>query len=322
MRRTQSDLLKITAAIVVAALHVSWLTGCAWPQRVAGVIHEDAGGVVYLEEVPDLAFKASHPVQLEQATISRLLSGVTLAQPVGSAAGSKASGSPSPAVFSKKQIQFLSPLLTAALSKADPEHRIVFRSVATGSSTRVTAGTLFAHESMLYVTLTHFREQVTDKNAAKASFTLPPSPTMASLAFKFVPEVAGGPANSLPPGAPNMPLLTTLAVDVEKLAQASPSPVQQVSGDAAEKSKPAAAGPAGPPQSAEIAAPAAIEAAAKAYRVKLQELQDANRLLGQRMAENQALQEDLRILRDKLAEHRALIDRLKQSNERSKKKGR
>ncbi len=322
MRRTQSDLLKITFVFVLAALPVSWLTGCAWSQHVAGVIHEDADGVVYLEEVLDLAFKASHPVQLEQANIAGLLSGIRIEQPLRPAAGSKASGSPSQAVFSEKQIQFLSPLLTAALAKASPENRIVFRSFDNGSPPRVTAGTLFAHDSRLYVTVTHFREQVTDKHASKASFNLPPSERMASLLFDFVPEDAGGPADHRPPGAPDMALLTTLAVDVARLAQPSPSPVQEVGGDAAEKSKPAAAGPAGPPQSAEIAAPAAIEAAAKAYRVKLQELQDANRLLGQRMAESQALQEDLRILRERLAEHRTLIDRLKQSKKQNKKKGR
>lgn len=314
MRKTRSDLVKITSAFVLAAIHVSWLTGCAWPQRVAGIIHQDAAGVVYLEEVSDLAFTASHPVDIDQATIATLLGGIRIEQPVGSAARSKASGSPSRAVFSKEEIQFLSPLLRAALSKAHPEHQVVFRTIEGGSSSppRVTAGVLYAHESSLYVTITHFRDLVAKGDPTKASSRLAPSSTVARHVFYFVPDVAGKLADRLPPGAPDMPLLTTLAIDVGRLAPPSPSAGQQVgSGEGAATSRQAAAGPAEPPQAPEVAAPEQVEAAAKAYQTKLQELQDANRLLGQRMAEHRALQEDLRILREKLAEHRALIDRLK-----------
>lgn len=320
MRRTHAGLLKIASAFVLAALHVSWLTGCAWPHRVAGVIHEEARGVVYLEEVSDLAFKASQPVQIKQTTMDTVLGGIRVEQPVGSATRSKSPGERSPAVFSKEQIQFLSPLLTAALSKAHPEHRVIFRSVDAGSSPpQVTAGALYAHESALYVTVTHFRDPVAQGDASKASSRLAPSSSVARHVFYFLPDAAGGPADHLPPGAPDMPLLTTLAVDVEKLAQPAPPPVQQVgTTDGATESKSVAAGPAQPSQSPETPTPAEIEEAAKAYRVKLQELQDANRLLGQRMAENQALQEDLRILKEKLAEHRLLIDRLKRSKRKAR----
>lgn len=313
MRHTRSNLLTIASAFVLAALHLSWLTACAWPERVAGVIHEDPAGVVYLEEVGDLAFKASHPIRVEQETMVKLLDGIRIEQPVGSSARTTASGPTGPAAFSKEQIHFLGPLLTAALSRAKPEHRVVFRSVEPGSSPpRVTAGVLYAHESTLYVTLTHLRDQAEKGAASKASSALPPSSSVARHVWYFVPDAAGRLADRLPPGAPDLPLLATLAVDVGKLAQPAPSAANAMDpGAGATTPKQAAAGPAEPQQAPELAAPAQIEAAAQAYRTKLKELQDANRLLGQRMAEHRALQEDLRILREKLAEHRALIDRIK-----------
>ncbi len=313
MRQTQFHLLRLASAFILAALPVSWLTGCAWTHNVAGVIYEDADGVIYLEEIQNLEFRASHPIKIEPTTIGRLLGGIRVEQNIGSTGRSEGSGKHSLPVFSKEQIQFLSPLLTAALSKAHPEHWVVFRSIETGSSPpKVTAGALYAHESTLYVTLTHFRDGMPKSIASKASSSLIPSSKAVRHIFYFVPEVVGRLADRLPPGAPDMTLLPTLAIDVAKLADPSAPPVRQAGpGKSDAQPNQAAVGPAQRPQSPEVTTPAEMEAAANAYRVKLQELQDANRLLGQRMAENQALQEDLRILRGKLAEHRALVDQLK-----------
>lgn len=318
MHPRHHHLRQITSVLILASLYVSSLAGCSWPHRVAGIIHEDAGGAVYLEEVQNLEFQASHPIQVGQPAINRLLEGIRIEQPAGSSSPGQASGGSGPAVFSKEGIRFLSPLLAAALSKAQPEHLVVFRSVDVESSPpQVTAGSLYAHESMLYVTLTHFRDPVKKGDASKASLSLAPSSRIARHVLSFTPEGAGGLAKRLPPGAPDRPILTTLAVDVERLARLSESPVQHAGPDnVATKSKETAAGPSQPSKSPEQVTPAEMEAATQAYRVKLQELQDTNRLLGRRMAENRALLEDLRILREKLAEHRALIERLQGSQKK------
>ncbi len=314
MRQTQFHLFRLASAFILAALPVSWLTGCAWTHGASGVIYENDDGVIYLEEIQNPEFRASHPAKLEQATIARLLAGIRVEQNIGSTGRFKASGKHSLPVFSEEQIQFLSPLLTAALAKAQPQQWVIFRRIEAGSSPpKVTAGALYAHGPTLYVTLTHLRDGVPESKASKASAGLEPSTKAERHVFYFVPEVAGRLADSLPPGAPDLTLLSTLAIDVERLANPSSPPVQQVGpGTSDGPSNQAAMAPAQQPQPPEVTTPAEIEAAKNAYRVKLKELQDTNRLLGQRMAENQALQEDLRILREKLAEHRALVDQLKQ----------
>ena len=48
-----------------------------------------------------------------------------------------------------------------------------------------------------------------------------------------------------------------------------------------------------------------------AYRVKLQELQEANRLLGEKMAEQKQIEEDLRIVKEKLRDQRKRVRRMK-----------
>lgn len=320
MRQRHFDLLRLASALILAALPVAWLTGCASFHSKSIVIYEDDDGVVYLEEIQNPEFRASHPAKIEQATMSRLLHGIRVEQNIGPSGGSAQDSKHGLHVFSTEQIELLSPLLTTALSKARPVHWVIFRSIDTGASPpKVTAGALYAHESMLYVTLTHFRDGVKEGDASEASFRLDPSSTTGRRAYYFVPEVRGRLVNRLPPGTPDMSRLPTLALDVDELPHPSQPLVRQVAPDeSARESKQAAAGPAPQPRSPEIDMPAELEAAATAYRVKLEELQNTNRLLGQKMAENEALQEDLRILREKLAEHRRLVDQLK----RSKKKGR
>lgn len=318
MRHTQCHLLRLASALILAALPIAWLTGCASLHSRSMVIYEDADGVIYLEEIPNPKFRASHPTTIEQAMMGRVLRGIRVEQNIGPSGGSDQDGKHSLHVFSKEQIEFLSPLLTAALGQAQPEHWVVFRSIDSGATTpKVTAGTLYAHESLLYVTLTHFRDGVKEGDASQASFRLGLSATTGRRAFYFVPEVRGRLANRLPPGTPDMSPLPTLAVDVERLTPRSAPPVQQVGPvESDAQSTQAAVGPTEHPQPAEITTIAEIEAAVKVNRVKLEELQNANRLLGQKMAENAALQEDLRILKEKLAEHRALVDQLKRKEQK------
>ena len=123
MRQTPFDLLRLTSVFILVALYDYWLTGCASSPHVAGIIHEDNDGVVYLEEIQNLDFRASHPTRIEKTLVGRLLGGIQVEQPPGSPISTKPSGKSSSSVFSKKQIEFLSPLITAALSKARSDRK-------------------------------------------------------------------------------------------------------------------------------------------------------------------------------------------------------
>ena len=129
------------------------VTGCSmfygWSK-----IHKSAKGSIYLSEVADWSFEASHPAVIDQTTILKVVKGVVADDAMKMSANMPASGSKPMRVFSDEDAEFLAPLLAQGLSQAKPEQIVGFTvSPSAGSGTEPTAGTLYVHQGSIYLTI-------------------------------------------------------------------------------------------------------------------------------------------------------------------------
>lgn len=121
------------------------VTGCSTTSNIA----QNSKGSVYLEEIMDWSFDASHPAVIDQTTILKIVKGVYTAETKMSAAGSKPMR-----VFSDEDAEFLAPLLAQGLSKAKPEQLVVFRvSSSAGSGSEPTAGSIYVQQGAIHFTI-------------------------------------------------------------------------------------------------------------------------------------------------------------------------
>lgn len=294
--------------------------GCLWSPQLTGLIHESSDGTVYLEEIPDLAFEASHPIAVDPDAIEQMLQGVETQEGAKGTVAGKTGTSGRVPVFSSREAKFLAPFLSAALASAGPEHQIAFRSSHSRSSKpEVTAGTLYAYRSSLYLTLSHFRYTPrTDIRWYEAKQRLPFSTTLSKQNVRFMSESVGRPAKVRPPGAPFTPMFTTLAIDYRNLSK-----VSSVAGNRRNTPMPrgtaAAASPAMAQTNTKSSSTSAIrkdKPKSDLYQVKYEELQKAKKLVGQRKAEQLAMEQELSLLKQKLIEQRRLVKQLKASGKR------
>jgi hypothetical protein len=129
-------------------------TGCANGSKIA----QSSKGSVYLEEVPDWSFEASHPAVIDQVTMAKALRGLYTDSFQGGSSQMSAGGGKPMRIFSDEDVDFLSPLLTHALSRAKPEQLVSFRtSSSAGSGSEPAAGTIYLQKGALHVTLAQGR---------------------------------------------------------------------------------------------------------------------------------------------------------------------
>jgi LysM repeat protein len=213
LRRAGLDRLMLSSSAVAAIFACAAMSGCA---SITGQIYESARGSVYLEEVPDWSFEAAHPISIDPTTMANVLRGVQIEErqsmpPLTSSMELKAVR-----VFSDDDIEFLTPLLATALSKADPEDLVVFRIAQSASAGTVrTAGTLYAHEYHLYLTLTQYRSNSDSKSGRQLSG----SGGLTRRVVSFVPASAQLHDTHMPPGAPAQSNLRTLIINYASLAE-------------------------------------------------------------------------------------------------------
>ena len=125
-------------------------SGCASGTKLA----HNAKGSVYLEEVSDFSFEASHPAVIDQATISKIVKGMYRNDRMNESSRMSAGGSKPMRIFSDEDAEFLSPLLAQGLSKAKPEQLVGFRvSSSAGSGSEPTTGSLYVQDGSLYLTI-------------------------------------------------------------------------------------------------------------------------------------------------------------------------
>jgi hypothetical protein len=127
--------------------------GCSMFSGVSK-IHHSTKGSVYLKEVADWSFEASHPALLDETTMLKVIKGVVADDTTRGSVKVPASGGKPMRMFSDEDAEFLAPLLAQALSQARPEQLVGFRvSPSAGSGTEPAAGTLYVQQGYIYLTI-------------------------------------------------------------------------------------------------------------------------------------------------------------------------
>lgn len=126
------------------------ISGCSGGSKLT---HNAKGGV-YLEEVTDWSFEASHPAIIDQQTMVKVVKGMYRTDGMSGSSKMSAGGSKPMRVFNDEDAEFLSPLLTQSLAKAKPEQIVWFRiSSSAGSGSEPTTGSLYVHKGSIYFTI-------------------------------------------------------------------------------------------------------------------------------------------------------------------------
>ena len=147
LTNVRSPIIQGLVGIAACALVIS---GCAGGTKLA----HNANGSVYLEEVTDWSFEASHPAVIDQLTITKIVKGLYRNDGMNGPSGMSAGGSKPMRIFSDEDAEFLSPLLAQGLSKAKPEQLVGFRvSSSAGSGSEPTTGSLYVQKESIYLTL-------------------------------------------------------------------------------------------------------------------------------------------------------------------------
>ena len=147
LTNVQSLIMQALVGIVGCALVIS---GCAGGTKLA----HNAKGSVYLEEVTDWSFEASHPAVIDQLTITKIVKGLYSNDGMSGSSRMSAGGSKPMRIFSDEDAEFLSPLLAQGLSKAKPEQLVGFRvSSSAGSGSEPTTGSIYVQKESIYLTI-------------------------------------------------------------------------------------------------------------------------------------------------------------------------
>ena len=147
LMNVQSPIIQSLVGIAACALVLS---GCADGTQLT----HNAKGSVYLEDVTNWSFEASHPAVIDQLTITKIVKGLYSNDGMNGASGMSAGGSKPMRIFSDEDAEFLSPLLAQSLSKAKPEQLVGFRvSSSAGSGSEPTTGSIYVQKESIYLTI-------------------------------------------------------------------------------------------------------------------------------------------------------------------------
>jgi hypothetical protein len=145
--KVQSSIMQSLVGIAACALIIS---GCAGGTKLTNT----AKGGVYLEEVSDFWFEASHPAVIDQVTIAKIVTGIYRNDGMNGSSRMSVGGSKPMRIFSDEDAEFLSPLLAQGLAKAKPEQLVWFRvSSSAGSGSEPTTGSIYVQKGSLYLTI-------------------------------------------------------------------------------------------------------------------------------------------------------------------------
>ena len=145
--------------LLIVSLTV-WELGCASSQFATLSIYETPSMYVRLEFDQVFGTTHSHPASLTPEQIARVLSGITIEEPLAKLPVVDDMSLPRrhPA-FTEKQIALLAPLMSLALKSALSEEIVTFyQSIPpTGIRREVTSGGLFVQDHELHVILANYR---------------------------------------------------------------------------------------------------------------------------------------------------------------------
>jgi hypothetical protein len=213
-------------------------TACSTTAPTGKVLFEDPRGSVSLQEISDRSIQANHPINLDQALLAQLLTGIELHDEGGgehhikgfqSLIVGKADTYP---LFSEDQTQFLAPLLAEGLRTATASQSVEFRVVTTQEPSNrfqspikeTTAGSLYAYGRQLYVILTQYKynPMLTNTRINEAAHRSQDPLDYSGLKYRtmrFTPKAALR-ADSPDPPTMDKPTDRFLAVDYQLLQQA------------------------------------------------------------------------------------------------------
>lgn len=196
-------------------------------------LHKNAKGSIYLKEIADWSFEASHPATIDQMTMLKIVKGVVIDDVQKMSGNMPASGSKPMRVFSDEDAEFLAPLLAQGLSQAKPEQIVGFKvSPSAGSGTEPTAGTLYMHKGSIYLTIAPSQTRKASGFTPSSAARLEKAPSFVALgsgAMTIVIDyqaLAKGPMPSSPPTAGTskpMPVSASQAASVAPTAMPTPS---------------------------------------------------------------------------------------------------
>jgi hypothetical protein len=147
LTKVQNPIMQSLIGIAACALIIS---GCAGGTKLTNT----AKGGVYLEEVGDFSFEASHPAVIDQVTIAKIVKGIYHNDGMNGSSRMSVGGSKLMRIFSDEDAEFLSPLLAQGLAKAKPEQLVWFRvSSSAGSGSEPTTGSIYVQKGSLYLTI-------------------------------------------------------------------------------------------------------------------------------------------------------------------------
>lgn len=149
---TSSVFLKMSMAVTCSFLPMALITsGCSSTATIA----QSSKGNVYLEDISNWRYEASHPAIIDQPTILKVVKGLYGSGPQNGSPEMPAGGSKPMRVFSDEDAEFLTPLLAQGLSKAKPDQVVGFSvSSSAGSGLEPTAGSIYVKNGSIFVTIT------------------------------------------------------------------------------------------------------------------------------------------------------------------------
>jgi hypothetical protein len=147
---TNRPMIQSLAGIAAACALV--ISGCA--SGTETTLSQNTKGTVYLEEVANWSFDASHPAVIDQQTITKIVKGLYRKDDMGKSSGMPVGGSKPMRIFSDEDAEYLSPLLAQGLSKAKPEQLVGFNiSSSAGSGSEPITGSIYVQKGSIYVTI-------------------------------------------------------------------------------------------------------------------------------------------------------------------------
>ncbi|HET6675805.1 MAG TPA: hypothetical protein VFG71_10715 [Nitrospiraceae bacterium] len=214
------------------------------PQIDENIATDAARGSVYLARIPDPRFQAAHPIKLDRNLIARTLRGVLIREQqdvLHTLVVGRSNISP---VFSEEDIDFLSPLIEQALTRAAPDQQVGFRVLQSGtadysertgaavgssepplslSPREFTSGVVYAYGRSLYLALSEYRHRPDRPDTVNMpNRRLPDQTGLVRRDVLFTPDVALR-SDLAPPKFSSDGFAKTLVIDLQRLAQAPAS---------------------------------------------------------------------------------------------------
>lgn len=206
--------IRLSLPVLAGALCL-FVSACATSHKAVDTVFADSpGGVVSLQSVEDSWFKAAHPVFMSPVLLTHMLRGVQVQMmPDDKTTAVR--------VFSDEAVEFLSPLMSTALSKAAKSQLIGFR-VPRGTDARrdTTGGMLYVQGRLLHLALTHYRADLDGRDPGATLDRQSRNPRgLEPGQIRFVPETARRSSLNEQPDLFNPPPLAILVIDYQSLAR-------------------------------------------------------------------------------------------------------